>query len=221
MFQCLARRGKDRPDIGKQCLVSRAVAEILRDDGCNLFRFLFDGLAQLSDVFFALGEVRRPGSEKSLALNGEDIGGLRLGLDVNGFDHAHGGTHLNYYSLRDRGLLHPQKGPRWQRASPPKRIARPPQRMRFSFRFRIDVPPAERRLDSPVSGWAPCEIRSGQLSMKAHAERTKHRLSTWFALVPEHRALNRTRAFRSSFCMHPADVGICLSTYPLRFRPPS
>ena len=37
----------------------------------------------------------------------------------------------------------------------------------------------------------------------------------------EHRTLHRTRAFRSSFCMHPAHGGLCVSTYPLRFRPPS
>ena len=56
MFQGFARRGHDRPDIGKRCLVPRAVAEIFRDDGGDALRFLFDRCAQPPDVILPLGK---------------------------------------------------------------------------------------------------------------------------------------------------------------------
>jgi hypothetical protein len=94
MFQGFARRGRDRPDLGKRCLVPRAVAEIFRDDGGDAIRFLFDRCAQPPDVILPLGEIGRPRAQKSLALPGKNIGGFRPSLDVEGFDYAHDNSTL-------------------------------------------------------------------------------------------------------------------------------
>lgn len=76
MLEGVARRSDHRPNIGKQRLMPRPVAEVGRDRRCDRFRLLLYGVAQFCDIRLPRGKRWRPCLHKVLALEGQEIRGL-------------------------------------------------------------------------------------------------------------------------------------------------